>query len=173
VIVICTDDCKANILRGQLKHTWLENQLCASKLSVDSVAVMWRQKSWQALDKEFDIRVRQAVQLADDLENGFSPAQLVGRLTPFAELSEELKEQIKVAVHAAYLESSNILDLKEPLSKAALALGKAIKELRVVWHGPKTEEGEIRLRQAWEEVSEQAHALLAVLERLPKGVVLP
>ncbi len=93
--------CEADITRGQLKHTWLENQLCSGKLDVDSVVRMWRKMSWQALDQEFDIRVRQAVQLADDLENGFGPAQLVDRLTPFAGLSEGLKGRIKEAVHTA------------------------------------------------------------------------
>lgn len=173
MIVISSVPCEANIIRGQLKHSWLEHQLCSRNISADDVVAIWKERNWQALDKEFDIRVSQAVQLVDGLEEGFSPAQLVDRLTPFAGLSEKLKGRIKEVVHAAYLESSNILDLKEPLSKAALALGKAIKELRVVWHEPKTEEGEIRLRQAWGEVSKQAHALLAVLERLPKGVVLP
>ena len=109
--------CSANTLRGQLKHSWLENQLC-NKTAHDVVS-FWRQEGWPALEMEFEGRVGDVMRLSDDLEDGFSPAQLVDRLTPFAGLSEELKMEIRKAVHTAYLKSSGICDLKAPLREAA------------------------------------------------------
>ena len=122
---------------------------------------------------EFEGRVGDVMRLSDDLEDGFSPAQLVDRLTPFAGLSEELKMEIRKAVHTAYLKSSGICDLKAPLREAATSLGESIQKLREAWIEPDTNQGEASLRRAWEDVSQRAHALLKIMEQLPKGVVLP
>ena len=163
--------CEASVLRGRLKHSWLENQLL-NKTS-EEVVYLWRETGWGALDKEFSQRVSETITLADELEEGFSPAQLVVHLAPLSKAHQETKDLIKQAVHRAYLESSKIVDLKEPLREKAISLGEVLDELRKVWRLPKTEDSEQTLRDVWQKVGMRAKALHSILERLPKGVVLP
>jgi len=163
--------CEMNTLRGQLKHSWLENQLCNK--TADDVVFLWQQGGWLALEKEFDARIQDALRLADNLEDGFSPAQLIDSLTPFSSVDKTTKNILKQAVHASYLESSGISNLQAPLRKAATALGGAIQKLRELWLDRDTDQGEANLRRAWEDVSLRAHTLLKIMEQLPKGVVLP
>lgn len=161
----------SDIVRARLKHSWLENQLL-NKTSQE-VVYLWAETGWPALENEFSERVKDTLNLADDLENGFSPAQLVDRLAPFAKVDQEAKELIKQAVHEAYLESSKISDFRMPLREDAMALGEALDELHKAWQLPVTEGHEQILRSVWQKVSIKAKALHTILERLPKGVVLP
>lgn len=159
------------MLRGRLKHSWLENQLLNK--TTDEVVYLWGKMGWWALETEFSERVKEVIYLADDLEDGFSPAQLVDHLAPFAKFDPEIQDDIKQAVHIVYLKSSRISDLKMPLQKDAMALGNALDELRDVWRLPMTEDNEVILRKAWQEVSKRAKTLHSLMERLPMGVMLP
>lgn len=162
--------CEANTLRGQLKHSWLENQLCNKK--TEDVLYLWSEGKWRALENEFDMRIEETLELADNLAEGFSPAQLVDQLRPLARLSESDRALIKKAVHKAYLESSGILELQAPLKKAAKSLSEAISQLRDAWKN-KHQEGEQKVKKAWEAVSMKATELLELFKGLPTGVVLP
>jgi len=162
--------CEANTIRGQLKHSWLENQLCNKK--VEDVLYLWSEGKWRALESEFDMRIEETLELADNLAEGFSPAQLVDQLRPLAQLSEGDRVLIKKAVHEAYLESSGILKLQAPLKKAAESLGNAISQLRDAWK-TRPQEEEQKVKQAWEQVSIKANELLEIFKTLPTGVVLP
>ncbi len=171
MLVVSSFPCSSNILRGRLKHSWLENQLLNK--TADEVVYLWKETGWGALDNEFSMRVSETITLAENLVQGFSPAQLVDSLAPLARLDQETRDLIKQAVHKAYLESSGITELSQPLCKAAKALEAALDQLRTVWRRPVTVANEKDLKNAWQMVSTQAKALHAVLERLPKGVVLP
>lgn len=161
--------CDANTLRGQLKHSWLENEILY--ISIETVIALWRQDGAD-LATRYAVRVQDLSRLADSLAEGFSPAQLVDTLKPFGGLSAEMKSAIKGAVHAAYLESSGILALQAPLKAAAVGMEAALQELSRTWALPQSQ-GESAVRAAWEDVREKASALIMELERLPKGVVLP
>ncbi len=163
--------CKADIARAMLKHSWLENQLLNK--NAEDIVYLRGNSGWNALDVEFSERVKEAIGLADDMEDGFSPAQLVDYLAPFAMVDQEIRDKIKQAIHAAYLESSNIPDFRVPLREAAIAFGESLDELREAWRLPLIEKNEQRLRNSWKKVSKRAKALHTVLEQLPKGVVLP
>lgn len=162
--------CEANTLRGQLKHSWLENQLCNKK--VEDVLYLWSEGKWRALESEFDMRIKETLELADNLAEGFSPSQLVDQLRPLAQLSEGDRALIKKAVHKAYLESSGILELQAPLKKTAKSLAEALSQLRKAWM-IKSHEGESQVKKAWEQVSKKANELLEIFKSLPTGVVLP
>ncbi len=161
--------CDANTLRGQLKHSWLENEILF--ISVETVITLWRQGG-SDLATRYAVRVQDLSRFADSLADGFSPAQLVDTLKPFGGLSTEMKSAIKGAVHAAYLESSGILALQAPLKAAARGMEAALHELSQAWILPQPQ-GEDAVRAAWEDVHEKSRALIMELERLPKGVVLP
>lgn len=161
--------CDANTLRGQLKHSWLENEILF--ISVETVITLWRQGA-SDLVARYVVRVQDLSGLIDSLAEGFSPAQLVDTLKPFGGLSMEMKSAIKGAVHAAYLESSGIFALQAPLKAAAMGMEAALQELSRTWTLPQPQ-GESAVRAAWEGVREKASALIMELERLPKGVVLP
>lgn len=163
--------CDANTRRGQLKHSWFENQVL-NKTS-DNVINFWKTTGWKALEQQFAVHIRKAIQLSDELESGFSPAQLVDTLTPFEKVDDKTKELIKQAVHKAYLESSNITELKAPLKEAAEELEKALKHLFEVWNQQVFEKSESELKKAWDEFLIKATKLHSVLEQLPKGIVLP
>ena len=161
--------CEANTLRGQLKHSWLENEILY--ISIETVITLWRQGGAD-LATRYAVRVQDLSRLADSLAEGFSPAQLVDTLKPFGGLSTEERAAIKGAVHAAYLESSGILALQAPLKAAAMGMEAALQELSRAWVLPQSQ-GESAVWAAWEGVREKASALIMELERLPKGVVLP
>lgn len=161
--------CEANTLRGQIKHSWLENEIL--NLSMETVITLWR-RGGAELTAKYAVRLQTLSLLVGSLEEGFSPAQLVDTLKPFSDLSLEEKAAIKGAVHAAYLESSGILALQAPLKAAAAGIEAALQELSRAWALPKPQ-GESAVRVAWEGVRKKANALIEVLERLPKGVVLP
>lgn len=163
--------CEANTLRGQLKHSWLENQLC-NKKTEDIVSSWQKGRRWSALENEFDMRIKQTLDLAGNLAEGFSPAQLVDQLRPLAQLHDGDRALIKKAVHEAYLESSGIMTLQAPLRDAAKSLGNALSQLRHVWNS-KLPEGEQKVGKAWELVYEKANGLLELFKKLPTGVVLP
>jgi hypothetical protein len=161
--------CDANTLRGQLKHSWLENEILY--ISIETVITLWRQGGADLAARSV-VRVQDLSCLADSLADGFSPAQLVDTLKPFGGLSTEMKSAIKGAVHTAYLESSDILALQAPLKAAAVGMEAALQELSRAWALAQPQ-GESAVRAAWEGVREKASALIMELERLPKGVVLP
>lgn len=161
--------CDANTLRGQLKHSWLENEVL--NISIETVITLWR-RGEADLAARSAMRVQDLSRLADSLAEGFSPAQLVDTLKPFGGLSTENKAAIKAAVHAAYLESSGILTLQAPLKTAAMGMEAALQELSRAWSLPHPQ-GESAVRMAWEGVREKASALIEMLELLPKGIVLP
>ena len=164
-------DCDTNTLRGQLKHSWLENQVL-NKTS-DNIISFWKANGWNALEQQFAVHIRKAIQLSDELESGFSPAQLVDTLRPFEKVDDETKELIKQAVHKAYLESSNITQLKAPLKEAAEEMEKALEHLLEAWNQQVSEKNEQELKKAWDKFLTRARKLHSVLEQLPKGIVLP
>lgn len=161
--------CDANTLRGQLKHSWLENEILY--ISIETVITLWRQGGAD-LATRYAVRVQDLSRLVDSLADGFSPAQLVDTLKPFGGLSTEEKTAIKAAVHEVYLESSGILALQAPLKASAVGMEAALQELSRTWVLPRPQ-GESAVRAAWEGVRGKANALIMELERLPKGVVLP
>lgn len=156
---------------GQLKHSWLENQVL-NKTS-DNIIDFWKAKGWNALEEQFEVHIKKAINLSEELEYGFSPAQLVDRLTPFEKVDCETKELIKQVVHKAYLESSNITELKVPLKKAAKELEKAFEHMLEAWNQPVSETNEKKLRKTWGIFLTMARKLHSILEQLPKGIVLP
>lgn len=164
-------ECSANLMRGRLKHSWLENQILNK--SAEDVIFLFRNSGWRALERVFLARVDETITLAADLENGFSPQVLVDKLEPFKRADESVRVQIKSAVHARYMEVSRIQEMKTPCQEAASSLGSAITKLLEIWQYPIGEENEEALRSVWEEVAVRARDLHSILEKLPKGLVLP
>lgn len=161
--------CDANTLRGQLKHSWLENEVL--NISIETVIALWQQG---AVDRavKYAARIADLDHLADSFVDGFSPSLLVDTLKPFGGLSMDEKTAIKSAVHTAYLESSGILALQVPLNAAAMGMKTSLQELSDAWALPH-HKSEDAVRMAWENVRTKARALILELEHLPKGVVLP
>ena len=159
------------IQRGQLKHSWLENQL--TNKSEEDVVLLWRGPGWPALERQFAARVREARELVEKIEDGYSPAQLVDRLAPLADLSGETREAIKGAVHAAYLEKIDVTALKATLRVAVDGLGAALDAFLWAWGQPVSAEVERELRERWRELHRCAEGLRAALEQLPRSIVLP
>lgn len=159
----------AAILRGQLKHSWLENEVL--NISIETVISLWR-RGGSNLGVRYAARTRDLQHLTDSLAESFSPARLVDTLEPFSGLSAEDKSAVKAAVHAAYLESSDILALQAPLKVAAAGMEAVLQELSRAWLLLQPG-GECAVRAAWEGVCDKAGALIVELERLPKGLELP
>ena len=164
--------CRANTLRGQLKHSWLENQLLNK--TTDDVTRLWRTGIWEKeIGETFPYRIDQSRQLANEMVRGFSPAQLVDQLSPLQNLSEESRFRLKDVLHSAYLESSDISVLSELLSQGVEDFAEKFTKFLPVWNTKRTDENEPALRDGWNQLQQVANSLLAVFETLPKGVVLP
>ncbi|MFH2124586.1 MAG: hypothetical protein ABIJ50_14030 [Pseudomonadota bacterium] len=163
--------CSQAILRSQLKHTWLENQL--GNKSEDDIVFFWQGPGWPSLEREFRGRVSEAEQLINDLESGFSPAQLVDQLPMLVGLADDTKAAIKQAVHEVYLERSGIEELKKPLNQALSVLKDALARFLSAWGQPQSPESEQELRQVWRALSRCGEEFRNLLDRLPRGIVLP
>ena len=159
------------LLRGRLKHSWLENQVCNK--TVEDVVLLWRNGKWEALEKEFGFCVEETLHLADEMVAGFSPAQLVEKLAPLHTLSPQTKDRLKHAIHNAYLESSRIQELALDLRNAATSTEDELKRLLAIWNKPPRPDDEPGLRSRWDAFREKADDLLVVLSQLPTGIVLP
>jgi hypothetical protein len=171
-MIVYPFSCQAERLRGQLKHSWLENLVRDRK--ADTIVGFWKKGQW--LDKVetiFPHYLQQTLKLADELVEGFSPDQLIDQLAPFKEFSDDLRGQVKKAVHDAYLEASNIAALAEPIRKCAKALEPELNRLKALWKMPYSPESEIAVRDCWENIQEKGAALREQLEKLPRGVILP
>lgn len=156
---------------AQLKHSWLENQFLGN--AEDQVIFLWRQGPWAALEAEFDARIDQARQVAAGMVECFSPAEIVNTCGPLAVLSKELKEQIGLAVHAAYLKGSRIELLRQELLALIPRLEVVMGELRVAWSGPRTQQGQLAVRSAWRDFRHHVEAMHSMLARMPNNVYLP
>ena len=162
---------ESSLLRGRLKHTWLENQVCNK--TVKDVIFLWRRGKWRALEEEFGFRVQETLHLADEMVTGFSPEQLVEKLAPLHALSPETKKHLKEALHNAYLECTGIQEMALNLNRTTTLVEYELKRLIAIWHKPPAPENEPALRKGWHAFREKADDLLSVLSQLPKGVVLP
>ena len=164
--------CRANTFRGQLKHSWLENQVCNK--TANDVATLWRTQIWdEVIGEIFQYRIDQMRELANELVNGFSPAQLVDQLSPLQNFSEENRFRLKNVLHSAYIENSGISALSELLSQEIEGFAQEFTRFLTVWNTKRTDENEPALRHGWNQLQQVANSLLAVFEKLPKGVVLP
>lgn len=163
--------CSFSILCGQLKHTWLENQILNK--CEDDIVYLRNGPGWAALGAEFPSRIEESKHFSENLENGFSPAQLVDRLVPFSEVPEATKRVIKEAVHRAYLEKSRIQEHKAPLNAAISTFENSYKDFLIVWKQKVCEENELELRSTWRAVLNTAQTFCDELGRLPRGIVLP
>lgn len=164
--------CSASILRGQLRHSWLENQV----FDFDSgyVASLWRDGQWtERIKFSFPRRLQQALELADGLVEAFSPAQLVETIAPFKILPKTLRTKIGAAVKGAYLAVSDLSSQAEPLRIAILALRDEFAALSGLWEMPRTPENEAAVRCCWDNIQVKGKVLHTVLDEIPKGVVLP
>lgn len=162
--------CDANTLRGQLKHSWLDNQILNK--SESDVVFLRQHGSWPPLYSEFDTRLDDAQRLAAMIEPGFSPAQLVDSLAAFGDMDAKLRADIKQAVHSAYLTAFRPADLLPPYEKAVKELKVAIINFRQAWdvHSAASDDS---VTESWSDVLECAKALEKLLDSLPKGIVLP
>lgn len=163
--------CRAAVVRGQLKHSWLENQVMNK--SADDVVHLWNEIGWPALEQDFAARVQEAIRLAEGMVSGFSPAQIVDRIAVFQEIPTEIRDMLRGAVHEEYLQCTELPADSARLRDAATVMGEAVNTLLGAWNNPRTEQGASDIRQAWNEVLEKARQLAQVLDDLPRGIVLP
>ncbi len=172
MIVLHGFDCPANIVRGRLSHSWLANRILTK--SEGDVLLLWREfAEWEELGAQFLEEADAAIELADTLEQGFSPARLIDMLSPFTGLAEDTRQELKQVLHALYLKETQIDQLKEPLQEAGEAIKLALEELKESWLLPRTDGNAAQVAAKWNAVLSSARKLQTILEKLPKGIVLP
>lgn len=164
-------ECEGETLRGVIKHSWLEHQILATT-SEQALRRSAAPGGWSAFEREFPIRLGQARDLAVRLLELFSPATLVEECMAFAKLDADAKNQLKVALHEAYLETSGIMTVREPLLVAVDQLETALDAFRSACPSG-TRGNSVAAAHAWTLVLAAATQLATLLDRLPKGIVFP
>ena len=159
--------CYTAILRGRLKHSWLENQVLNK--SAKDILEMRSEGAWNALMEQFPTRVREARGLVEAMLEGFSPAQLVDRIEIFAVLSETTKASLRGTLHSGYLAQSEVRAQQQSLASTTNELAGVLDRVSRLWR----EGSDCDLERAWQDVISAAAALRDELEALPKGIVLP
>ncbi len=161
----------AAVISGRLKHSWLENQIL-NKMP-DVVVLLRHGAGWPALERFLD-DANEAVELADKVEFGFSPAMLVDNCAQLDVLLKEQRDSLREAVHDAYKQYfNNVDDVSIRLRKAAQDMQKALSDLMDEWNKSDDAVSDDVLRDRWNTVIEKAEILRDVLDALPKGIVLP
>lgn len=161
--------CEFAILAGRLKHSWLENQILNK--SPDEVLALRKTVGWPALEREFPRRMEEVRALVDRFAAGFSPAQLVDRLDPFRNMEKTFRDQLKSALHKAFLRRYPVDEARQRFGRPIVELSAALDVFAKLW---REEFGcEEELKRAWEMVRKGAGDLHQALSELPKGVVFP
>ena len=159
-------------VRPQLKHSWLENQV--QNKDADDIVMLWQAQLWQeVLESNFPDRIQKTTALAENLVIGFSPSQLVDELSPLSSLPDPQKERLRATLHEIYLARCPIESLAQQLHDAAKALEGTLAKLRECWKLPPSAKAEQKVRASWQDFRKDAERLYKILEKVPKGVVIP
>ena len=161
------DGFSADIVRGQLSHSWLENEVLKTK--EERIERLRNGEPWEALEKQFLPRVKQAIQLAENLVDCYSPRQLVYRLSPLSSLPDGQKERLGAALHEIYCSTCGVEDLAQRLKESAEAVKESLQKLLECLSA----EDRWEVPSSWERFRANAERLYAVLQEVPKGVVIP
>jgi len=167
----------ANVLRGRLKHSWLENEVLDK--SVEDVLALWERSGWQALSR-FPAQLEDAVSLSWQLESGFSPVVLLDAWYKSRNLGDsegawllQARERVRQHFLANSHARSVTVDLAEPIREKAEQVRHALEALLEAWERPKNSENSEWLKTCWEEFAARADALYELISRIPAGVVIP
>lgn len=160
----------ASVLRGRLKHSWLENEIL-NKTS-EAVELLRTGPGWPAL-ATFQANAAQALDLANNIAGGFSPSTLVDGSGPLSTLSVDERRTIKDAVHRAYLQVFDANVLAAELRTAATVMHSALNDVINVWSVRAENDSGTTLREKWISVLVAAATLRDKLDALPNRIVLP
>ncbi len=158
------------ILRGRLKHSWLENEILNK--TPQAVKLLRDGPGWPAL-ATFQANAAQALDLANNIAGGFSPSTLVDGSGPLSTLSVDERRTIKDAVHRAYLQVFDANVLAAELRIAATAMHSALNDFINVWSVRAGNDSVTTLREKWISVLVAAATLRDKLDALPNRIVLP
>lgn len=161
---------RATVVRGRLKHSWLENEILNKTPEV--VVLLRHGAGWSAL-RHFLNDAKQAVALADEIESGFSPARLVDECAPLAALAEDQRNVIRTAAHEAYLACFDARGAANRLSETASDMQMSLSRLLAEWDKSDDAMSDAELLACWQAVLDRAELLRDVLDALPRGIVLP
>lgn len=161
-----------SVTRGVLKHTWIENGIL-NKGVTGIVDHLWRDgRRWQALDSEFPVRELEAEHFGLEIIDGYSPVNLVELVGPLVALPQAIRDSLRQSLDAIYKNDFSMANLQIEYMNALATLRKRLAELRTAWDLPRPD-GVERVRTCAIHVIEAASELRMVMERIPKGVVIP
>ena len=161
-----------SVTRSVLKHTWIENGIL-NKGVTGIVDHLWRDgRRWQALDSEFATRECEAERFGLEFTNGFCSTNLVELIAPLVVLPPNIRDCLRKVLDALYRSDGSMANLQIEYMNALATLRTRLAELRMVWDLPRPE-GIERVRESAIRVIEAATELRVVMERIPKGVVIP
>lgn len=158
------------VVCSQLKHSWLENEVLNKTPEI--VLFLRRNSGWPAL-QGFSSSTKQAIALAEQVEPGFSPAQLVDESRPLLALSDADRAAVRTAVHSAYLECFDASSIADELRVAAKEMDVAFAVMLREWNLPDELVSDTALQETWLGVLTAGERLRVALDALPKGIVLP
>lgn len=159
--------CKAASLRGKLKHSYLENAVCLPTLAEDLSDSLTYKENGVARHQLIRQQIREFAELMDNLEQGFSPAQLVDQLRPFRDLTIEQRSVLKSQIGNRFSEDFQLADRKK---KLGLAAGEFLEDLDVFLRTPPENANSAQSRML--KVQDSARSVIRELETMPKGIWL-
>lgn len=165
--------CEANNRRGRIKHAFLENGIL-NTAAEDRAGAWLTGSDDELITRQFPGYISWAEKLAEEMVEGFSPSQLVDKLSPLQNLSHEIRTKIKEAVHAVYLEETEIVALAREFKQEVKDFVPVCNSFIKTWQETERIEGNKPIiREPWRRLQKHAESLYAVVIKLPQGVVLP
>lgn len=173
---MCTDPClsfpvELSTQRGVVKHTWLENGII-NKQVMGILYFRLDEKRWQALDMKFPALEEDAERFGLNFVDAFSTGKIVDHLSPLKLLPQEVREELRQFLDALYLQDGKMKQLQIEYQTHLTFLRDRLSELRDVWslHGTN---GIEQVQKSIVRLVDAALTLNAVMERIPKGAVIP
>ncbi len=156
-------------LRARISHEWLENML----LPEDARTMLARLNAGKAgmFLRAFETYEREALDLAGRLHE-FSSSTLVPLLPPLDDLDEAQRRRMCARLDEIYAAQVDVEGLGARYRQALALLSAALATFRVLLSKAQRPTAEA-VQTAWAGVLHQALEFRAVVDDVPKGVVLP
>lgn len=156
--------------RRVLKHTWIENGILNKK--PDTILGLWLDGSWVALGAQFLIWEVDAVNFGNEFVDGFSSGHLVDLVEPLTLLPEKTREKIRCSLADHFEKTENLIIIQSEYFRVLKRLRSALFCLREVWTLSRPE-GTEQVRECAQNLIDAAIRVREVMEKIPKGVVIP
>lgn len=155
-----------------LEHNWLKNEIMSRSASQLGKFLSTKDGNSKKFFDGCTANLKLLSSLIANLEDDFSPKQLVDKIEPFKRLSDREKKKIGDAAHKEFLKGTGFAAWKRSLNDAVNKFKKEFEEITsgTTSNASAAADGR-KTATTWEQVLANAQELKDVLKEVPRGVI--